>query len=116
MTTIDFTSLLKLMAHQKASDLFITCGMPPSMKMHGNITPITQVPLTSDQSRDMVFNVMTQAQREEFEKTHECNFAIDITNIGRFRVNAFYQRSQIGMVLRRIEMSIPTFEKLTLPM
>ncbi|HHW4680073.1 MAG TPA: PilT/PilU family type 4a pilus ATPase [Xylella taiwanensis] len=115
MTTIDFTSLLKLMAHQKASDLFITCGMPPSMKMHGNITPITQVPLTSDQSRDMVFNVMTQAQREEFEKTHECNFAIDITNIGRFRVNAFYQRSQIGMVLRRIEMSIPTLEKLTLP-
>ncbi len=85
------------------------------MKMHGNITPITHVPLTSEQSRDMVLNVMTQAQREEFQKTHECNFAIDMENIGRFRVNAFYQRNQIGMVLRRIEMSIPTFDKLTLP-
>ncbi|RWA39963.1 PilT/PilU family type 4a pilus ATPase [Xylella fastidiosa] len=115
MTTIDFTSLLKLMAHQKASDLFITCGMPPSMKIHCNITPITQVPLTSEQSRDIVFNIMSEAQREEFEKVHECNFAIDITSIGRFRVNAFYQRNQIGMVLRRIEMSIPTFEKLKLP-
>ena len=89
MSTIDFTSFLKLMAHQKASDLFITSGMPPSIKVHGKISPITQTPLTSQQSRDLVLNVMTPAQREEFEKTHECNFAIGVAGVGRFRVSCF---------------------------
>ena len=63
MSTIDFTSFLKLMAHKKASDLFITAGMPPSMKVNGRIAPITQNPLTAQQSRDMVLNVMTPSQR-----------------------------------------------------
>ena len=115
MSTIDFTSFLKLMAHQKASDLFITSGMPPSIKVHGKISPITQTPLTSQQSRDLVLNVMTPAQREEFEKTHECNFAIGVAGVGRFRVSCFYQRNQVGMVLRRIETRIPTIEELNLP-
>ena len=78
MSTPDFTSFLRLMAQQKASDLFITAGMPPSMKVHGKISPITQVALTPQQSRDMVLNVMNQQQREEFEKTHESNFAIGV--------------------------------------
>ena len=112
---IDFTSFLKLMAHQKASDLFITAGMPPSMKVHGKIAPITQNPLTPQQSRDMVLNVMSPQQREEFEKTHECNFAIGVAGVGRFRVSCFYQRNQVGMVLRRIETKIPTVEELSLP-
>ena len=115
MSTIDFTSFLKLMAHQKASDLFITSGMPPSIKVHGKISPITQTPLTSQQSRDLVLNVMTPAQREEFENTHECNFAIGVAGVGRFRVSCFYQRNQVGMVLRRIEARIPTVEELNLP-
>ena len=115
MSTIDFTSFLKLMAHQKASDLFITSGMPPSIKVNGKISPITQTPLTSQQSRDLVLNVMTPAQREEFEKTHECNFAIGVAGVGRFRVSCFYQRNQVGMVLRRIEARIPTVEELNLP-
>ena len=115
MSTIDFTSFLKLMAHQKASDLFITAGMPPAMKVHGKITPITQNALTPQQSRDLVLNVMTPAQREEFEKTHECNFAIGVSGVGRFRVSCFYQRNQVGMVLRRIESKIPTIEELALP-
>ena len=63
MSSIDFTSFLKLMAHQKASDLFITAGMPPSIKVHGKISPVTQNPLTPQQSRDLVLNVMTPAQR-----------------------------------------------------
>jgi twitching motility protein PilU len=103
------------MAHQKASDLFITAGMPPSMKVHGKISPITQNPLTPQQSRDLVLNVMTPQQREEFEKTHECNFAIGVAGVGRFRVSCFYQRNQVGMVLRRIETKIPTVEELNLP-
>src|SRR5689334_15463853 len=114
-SSIDFTSFLKLMAHKKASDLFITAGVPPSMKVHGKLSPITQSPLTPQQSRDLVLNVMTPAQREEFEKTHECNFAIGVSGVGRFRVSCFYQRNQVGMVLRRIETKIPTVEELSLP-
>ncbi len=89
MSSIDFTSFLKLMAHQKASDLFITAGMPPSMKVHGKISPITQNALTPQQARDLVLNVMTPPQREEFEKTHECNFAIGVSGVGRFRIACF---------------------------
>jgi len=115
MSSIDFTSFLKLMVHKKASDLFITSGIPPSMKVHGRIGPITQQPLTPQQARDLVLNVMTPSQREEFEKTHECNFAISLAGVGRFRVSCFYQRNQVGMVLRRIETRIPTIEELNLP-
>ncbi|GIX32083.1 MAG: twitching motility protein PilT [Lysobacterales bacterium] len=114
-STADFTSYLKLMAHKKASDLFITAGLPPSMKVHGRIVPITQQPLTAQQSRDLVLGVMTPAQREEFERTHECNFAIGVAGVGRFRVSCFYQRNQVGMVLRRIETRIPTIDELNLP-
>ncbi|MDQ2702366.1 MAG: PilT/PilU family type 4a pilus ATPase [Pseudomonadota bacterium] len=112
---IDFTSFLKLMAHQKASDLFITAGMPPSMKVNGKISPITQNPLTPQQARDLVLNVMSPPQREEFERTHECNFAIGVASVGRFRVSCFYQRNQVGMVLRRIESKIPSVDELSLP-
>ncbi len=115
MSSIDFTSFLKLMAHKKASDLFITAGVPPTMKVHGKLSPITQSPLTSQQARDLVLNVMNPSQREEFEKTHECNFAIGVSGVGRFRVSCFYQRNQVGMVLRRIETRIPTIEELNLP-
>lgn len=115
MSSIDFTSFLKLMAHKKASDLFITAGVPPSMKVQGKVSAITQSPLTPQQSREMVLNVMSPSQREEFEKTHECNFAIGAAGVGRFRVSCFYQRNQVGMVLRRIETKIPTIEELSLP-
>lgn len=115
MSDFDFTSFLKLMVHKKASDLFVTAGVAPSMKLQGRIVPITQSPLSVQQARDMVLNIMTPAQREEFEKTHECQFAISAQGVGRFRVSCFYQRNCVGMVLRRIESKIPTFEELTLP-
>ena len=115
MSSIDFTSFLKLMAHKKASDLFITSGVPPTMKVNGKLSPITQSPLSPQQARDLVLNVMSPSQREEFEKTHECNFAIGVSGVGRFRVSCFYQRNQVGMVLRRIETRIPTIEELSLP-
>jgi twitching motility protein PilU len=115
MSEFDFTSFLKLMVHKKASDLFITAGVPPSMKVQGRVVPITQSPLSAQQSRDMVLNVMTPAQREEFEKTHECQFAISAQGVGRFRVSCFYQRNCVGMVLRRIEGKIPSIEELGLP-
>ncbi|BBD80112.1 PilT/PilU family type 4a pilus ATPase [Aerosticca soli] len=115
MSEFDFTAFLKLMVHKKASDLFITAGLAPSMKVQGKIAPITQSPLSAQQARDMVLNVMTPAQREEFEKTHECQFAISAQGVGRFRVSCFYQRNCVGMVLRRIETKIPTVEELNLP-
>jgi twitching motility protein PilU len=114
MSAVDFTSFLKLMVHKKASDLFITAGVAPSIKVHGRIVPITQTPLTAQEARDMVLNVMNPQQREEFEKTHECQFAIGVANVGRFRVSCFYQRNCVGMVLRRIESKIPTIEELNL--
>ncbi|WP_347261333.1 PilT/PilU family type 4a pilus ATPase [Rudaea sp.] len=115
MTPADFNSYLKLMVHKKASDLFITAGLPPSIKIAGRIGPITKEPLSAQQSRDLVLSVMTPSQREEFEKTHECQFAIALAGVGRFRVSCFYQRSNVGMVLRRIEGKIPTTDELNLP-
>jgi twitching motility protein PilU len=114
MSAVDFSSFLKLMVHKKASDLFITAGVAPSIKVNGRIVPITQTPLSAQDARDMVLNVMNPQQREEFEKTHECQFAIGVAGVGRFRVSCFYQRNCVGMVLRRIEAKIPTIEELNL--
>ena len=112
---MDFESLLKLMVHKKASDLFITAGVAPSMKVNGKITPVTQATLTPSQAREVVLSIMTPAQREEFDRSRECNFAISSSGIGRFRVSAFQQRNHAGMVLRKIETKIPTPEELGLP-
>jgi twitching motility protein PilU len=103
------------MDQKKASDLFITAGLPPSMKVDGRITPITQSPLMPLETAEIVASMMTPAQRDEFEATHECNFAISESGVGRFRASAFYQRGQVGVVLRRIETYIPTIEELKLP-
>ena len=112
---MDFNQLLKLIVHKGGSDLFITAGMPPSMKVNGKIAPVTQNSLTPDQAREVVLSVMTPQQREEFEQQHECNFAISATGVGRFRVSAFFQRNCVGMVLRRIETHIPSVDELKLP-
>jgi twitching motility protein PilU len=113
---MDFDSLLKLMVHKNASDLFITAGIPPSMKINGKIMPVVKGSLTPDQAHQIVYGIMNQDQVEDFEDTHECNFALSRSGIGRFRVNVFQQRNQVGMVLRKIETNIPTFEDLKLPM
>ncbi len=112
---MDFDSLLKLMVHKNASDLFITTGIPPSMKIDGKITAVTKGSLTPDQAREIVYGVMDADQKETFQRTRECNFALSRSGIGRFRVNVFQQRNQVGMVLRKIEIKIPTFEDLQLP-
>ena len=112
---MDFNALLKLMVHKQASDLFITAGVPPSIKVNGKIKPVTQAALNSDQAKESVYSVMTPAQCEEFDRYHECNFAISASGVGRFRVSAFMQRNHVGMVLRRIETTIPTIEGLHLP-
>ncbi|MFT4711853.1 MAG: twitching motility protein PilU [Candidatus Azotimanducaceae bacterium] len=112
---IDFDKLLKVVVEQGASDLFITAGLPPSIKVSGRMMPMSKTPLTPEQARELVHSTMTEAQVEEFESDHECNYAIHSPVVGRFRVSAFYQRNQAGMVLRRIETHIPSCDDLSLP-
>lgn len=107
--------LLAVMVESKGSDLFITAGWPPSIKVDGAIRPAGKQPLTNDQADELVMLLMNERQREEFRQTNECQFAIDRPKIGRFRVSAFVQRESSGMVLRRIETNIPTMEELKLP-
>src|SRR5690625_5140110 len=113
---MDFNALLQLMVDKKASDLFITAGTAPAMKIAGRLMPVTRAKLTPDQAHQIVMSVMTSQQREEFVRTRECNFATSVSGLGRFRVSAFFQRNHTGMVLRRIETYIPTLEELKLPM
>ena len=110
-----FSDLLKLMKHKKASDLFITSGVPPSIKVDGKIMPVTKQPLTPEQSRAMSYGIMNEEQRRNFEESNECNFAIAPQEIGRFRVNVYMQQQRVGMVLRTIETEIPRFDDLNLP-
>ena len=112
---IDFDKLLKVVADQNASDLFITAGLPPSIKVTGRMMPMSKTPLTPEQAREIVHSIMTEGQVQEFESERECNFAIHSPVSGRFRVSAFYQRNFAGMVLRRIESKIPSVDELGLP-
>ncbi len=112
---MEFDRLLKTMVEKGASDLFITAGLPASIKLHGRVVPLSSTPLTPEKSRELVMGVMNESQREEFLRTKELNFAISARGIGRFRTSAFYQRNLAGMVLRRIETQIPTVDGLGLP-
>ena len=107
--------LLRTMVGRGGSDLFITAGFPPAMKIHGEMTPVTDKPLTPEQSSVLVRAIMNDRQSKEFEATKECNFAIMPPGIGRFRVNAFVQQGRVGAVLRTITTEIPDFDKMGLP-
>ncbi len=112
---MDFTALLALMVQKKASDLFITEGKPPCMKIDGVLTEVAKTALTAEQTLKIVHSIMNDNYKAEFAKTRECQFAISVPNLGRFRVSAFTQRDAAGMVLRRIESVIPDMETLNLP-
>jgi twitching motility protein PilU len=112
---MEFNQLLILLAQKKGSDLFITSGRPPSVKIDGVIRPVGKEVLSPRQARELVYSVMNEEQQDEFEETKECQFAIDAKGVGRFRVSAFIQREAAGMVLRRIENRIPTLKELRLP-
>src|SRR5262249_19651269 len=98
-----------------ASDLFITAGRPPPMKINGKLFAGSKKPLSPEQSREGVLSVMNKDQQESFKRGHEGNFSIKTHGLGRFPVGAFYQRNLIGMVLRRIEVNIPKVAELGLP-
>ena len=107
--------LLRLMMGKKASDMFITAGFPPAMKIDGKMTPVSQQVLTAQQAREIARSIMNDKQTAEFDASNECNFAIGIPGVARFRVNAFVQRGSVGLVFRTITTKIPKFEDLGLP-
>ena len=107
--------LLRLMLSKRASDLFITAGFPPAIKVDGKIAPVSSQTLTPGHTQELARAIMNPKQWAEFEATSECNFAISPPEIGRFRVNAFVQQQRVGLVLRTITTKIPRFEELNLP-
>ena len=107
--------LLRTMVSKDGSDLFITAGAVPSIKVDGLMTPLSNQSLSPQHTMVLVSAIMNDKQRAEFEKTQECNFAISLPGVSRFRVNAFTQRGSVGVVLRVIRSDIPLFEDLNLP-
>ncbi len=107
--------LLRLMIARKASDLFITAGFPPAMKIDGKLTPVNNQSLTAQHSAELARAIMSDKQAAEFEATKECNFAVHPADIGRFRVNAFVQQARVGLVLRTITTKIPNLDEMGLP-
>ncbi len=112
-TLID--QLLATMKEQGGSDLFITAGFAPAMKLNGVVSAVGEQPLSPDESAMLVHSVMNERQRAEFATTRECNFAISPNGIGRFRVSAFVQQGRAGMVMRTINTEIPDLDRLGVP-
>ena len=112
--TFMFHMLTKVVEYG-GSDLFITAEFPPSIKLQGLMRPIGQQALTPEKTKLFAYSLMNEKQRLEYENEWECNFAINVPNVSRFRVNVFIQQLQVGMVIRTITSEIPTFQKLKLP-
>ncbi len=106
---------LRFMVARKASDLFVTAGFPPAIKLNGKVTPIGKQSLTPTDSALIAKVLMTEKQQAEFAATHEANFAVYEPEIGRFRVNVFQQQGRTGLVMRHINTTIPKLEDLHLP-
>lgn len=113
MSVID--KWLKQLHQENGSDLFITVGAPPCIKVHGRIRPINREPLNKDAATNIVMGTMSDEQAAQFREERELQYAISLEGLARFRMSAFYQRGSIGLVCRRIETRIPTFEELDLP-
>ncbi|MEO7496113.1 MAG: PilT/PilU family type 4a pilus ATPase, partial [Massilia sp.] len=107
--------LLTVMHHQGGSDLFVSADFPPSMKHQGSMKPLSQQKLSGEVTRALALSLMNDKQRGEFEREMECNFAISLPNVCRFRVNVFVQQQCVAMVVRTIASEIPNFQKLDLP-
>ena len=112
---MDIEDLLVRMVKEGASDGFITADAPPSIKVDGEIHPIFDAPLTEQETRELVLSTLRKDQQEDFQKHHECNYAMSSESLGRFRASAFMQRGKYGLVVRRIQSEIPTVDELGLP-
>ena len=115
MAAIDITPVLKFMTEKGGSDLFFSTGAAIHMDIDGETMPVNTQKMTPGMIKEIAYAIMSPAQTAEFELTLECNFAIGRKDIGRFRVNIFRQRGEVGMVIRHIKTDIPNFEALGLP-
>ncbi|HEX5360334.1 MAG TPA: PilT/PilU family type 4a pilus ATPase [Fluviicoccus sp.] len=113
--THDLGAFLKLMADVDASDLFLTVGAPPNIKIQGVVRPINLPPLTPDDVKRLAYSIMNDMQTREFEANLECDLAVSMEGMGRFRFNIFMQRGEVALVARLIKSRIPTIESLKLP-
>ena len=107
-------NLLKVMLDKKASDMFITAGFPPAVKLNGSLEPLNNTVLSEKHTEALVLSIMNDYQKKEYKAKNECNFAIS-PDFGRFRVNVFRQQGRAGMVLRVINTTIPKLEDLAVP-
>ncbi|TLS66764.1 PilT/PilU family type 4a pilus ATPase [Mariprofundus erugo] len=107
--------LLALMDKHEASDLYITAGMAPSYRVNGSILPLKQPPLTATECEKLANSAMTERQKAAFSAEYEMNLALSFPDIGRYRVNIFRQRGQVGMVIRRVKTKVPTIDEMGLP-
>ncbi|MBV6826672.1 PilT/PilU family type 4a pilus ATPase [Pseudomonas sp. PD9R] len=112
---MEIDALLRQLASQDGSDLYLSTGAPPSARFDGVLTPLTDQPFKPGQIAAMASSVMDTEQRLEFERDLEMNLAISLPGIGRFRVNIFKQRNDVSMVVRNVKLDIPRFEDLKLP-
>ncbi|MCP9456195.1 MAG: PilT/PilU family type 4a pilus ATPase [Nitrospira sp.] len=112
---MDVRSLLKVMVEREASDLYLTVDAPPIYRIHGSTQPADAPPLTNEQLEALALALMRGPQRTEFEEKMEMNLALYYKELGRFRVNVFRQRGNVGLVFRHIKAEIQTIEELQLP-
>jgi twitching motility protein PilT len=112
---MDIAELLITTVEMGGSDLHLTVGLPPSVRVHGEIMPLPREPLTREQTHDLVYDIMNDAYKARFEATHDLDFSLDFGDSGRFRVNAFYGRQGVGAVFRAIPNKIKSVEELGLP-
>ncbi|HEX5276284.1 MAG TPA: PilT/PilU family type 4a pilus ATPase [Fluviicoccus sp.] len=113
--THDLGAFMKLMVDVDASDLFLTVGAPPNIKIQGVVRPINLPPLTPDDVKRLAYSIMNEGQTREFEANLECDLAVSMEGMGRFRFNIFMQRGEVALVARLIKSKIPTIEFLKLP-
>ncbi|MFJ3485311.1 PilT/PilU family type 4a pilus ATPase [Pseudomonas sp. NPDC090202] len=112
---MDFPALLKVLATQDGSDLYLSTGAPPCAKFNGVLKPLGTESLKPGDVAQIADNIMDDEQRQEFERELEMNLAISLSGIGRFRINVFKQRNEVSIVARNIKLDIPRFEDLNLP-
>lgn len=112
---MDMNPYFQKMIENNASDLFLAVGVPPCVKVNGEIVAISDKKFLEEDVNNAVFSLMNEAQKKEFTQTNECNFAIGVKGMGRFRISTFMQRGQMGCVIRYIQTKIPTIDELNLP-
>ena len=116
MAAIDITPVLKFMTDKGGSDLFFSTGASIHMDVEGETMPVNNQKMSPGMIKEIAYSIMSPTQIAEFEETLECNFAIGRKDVGRFRINIFKQRGEVGMVVRHIKSEIPDFETLGLPL